>query len=123
MNRDRIVSVARKLVTLGVAAGLAASLSGCFWLAVGAAGEAGYVASQDERTAGQTFSDQWIHTKVKADLVASEVPSRKLGIKVRKGVVTLKGVVDTGEEKERAVSTARGVSGVKSVVDKIFVAR
>ncbi|MBI5624418.1 MAG: BON domain-containing protein [Elusimicrobia bacterium] len=107
----------------GVAA-LAGSLSGCWWVVAGTAGaEAGYVATQDDRTAGQTFSDQWIHAKVKAELVGSSVKSRNLGIKVRKGVVTLKGVVDTEAEKERAVSLARGVQGVTKVVDKIFVAR
>ena len=106
-----------------LALGCSLSLCGCWWLVAGTAGaEAGYVATQDDRSAGQTFSDQWIHAKVKAELVGSSVKSSALSIKVRKGVVTLKGVVDSAAEKERAVALARGVSGVKKVVDKIFVA-
>ncbi|MBI4676908.1 MAG: BON domain-containing protein [Elusimicrobia bacterium] len=105
-------------------AACAASMHGCWWVVAGTAGaEAGYVAVQDDRSAGQTVSDQWIHAKVKAELVTSSVKSRNLSIKVRKGVVTLKGVLDSEAEKERALAVARGVTGVKNVVDKIFVAR
>ena len=34
------------------------SLSGCFLFAAGAGAEAGYVASQDEKTTGETIDDQ-----------------------------------------------------------------
>lgn len=107
------------LPILLAAAGLS---SGCFWLVAGGAGaEAGYVASQDDRSTGDTVSDQWIHAKIKAELLASSVASRKLDIKVRKGKVTLTGVLSSADEKSRALAIARGVKGVRSVKDKIYV--
>lgn len=114
----------RGLAKMLLLAAVAANTCGCWWLVAGSAGaEAGYVAVQDDRSPGQTVSDQWIHTKVKTELLTSSVKSRNLTIAVRKGEVTLKGVVDSEAEKERAVAVARGVTGVKKVVDKIFVAR
>lgn len=100
-------------------------LGGCFWVVVGGAGaEAGYVATQDDRKAGETVSDQWIFTKVKAELIAtSGVSSGRITIKVRRGVVALQGVLSSAEEKSKALAAARGVEGVKKVVDKLFVAQ
>ena len=104
---------------------LAASLNGCFLLLAGGAGaEAGYTASQKDRTAGETVSDQWIHTKVKTVLMSeSGVPSGKIDITVRHGVVTLKGVLSSSEQKSKALSAAKEVKGVKNVVDKIFISQ
>lgn len=79
---------------------IAGPTSGCFWLVAGGAGaEAGYVAGQGDRTAGDTLTDQWIHAKIKTELMASSVASRKLDIKVRKGKVTLTGVLSSADEK------------------------
>ena len=41
------------------------SLSGCFLFAAGAGAEAGYVASQDDKTTGETIDDQLIVTSIK----------------------------------------------------------
>ena len=96
-------------------------LNGCFWLVAGGAGaEAGYVAGQGERTTGETVSDQWIHTKIISSFVAhSKVSARSIEVKVRKGVVTLKGTVASDEERDTAMSLARSVNGVSKVVDKL----
>ncbi|OGR49498.1 MAG: hypothetical protein A2X40_11250 [Elusimicrobia bacterium GWC2_65_9] len=104
---------------------LAAQLNGCFLLVVGGAGaEAGYVATQDKRSSGETVSDQWIHAKIKSELIAaSGVPSDRVDIKVRKGEATLKGVLDTAEQKAKVLNVARGVKGVRQVVDKLVVAK
>jgi hyperosmotically inducible protein len=113
------------LRVLGVAV-LAGGETGCLWLAVGgtAGGEGGYVASQDKRTAGETVDDQLLFTKVKAALLgASKVSSGKITVSVRRSVVTLKGVVDSREEKDKALAAAKDVSGVKGVVDKLFIAK
>lgn len=112
------------LIRAALAVAAASSLSGCFLAVVGGAGEAGYVAAQEDRSAGQTVSDQWIHTKVKTELIAaSGVPSGRIDVKVRRGVVTLKGVVDDADQKQKALQAARGVTGVKGVVDKLYVTR
>lgn len=102
---------------------LCAGFSGCFWLVAGGAGaEAGYVAGQDDRSAGQTMSDQWIFAKVKSELLAAGgVPSGKIEVKVRKGAVTLTGVVASEDQKSKAIEITAGVKGVKKVVDKLYV--
>lgn len=90
-------------------------------MAGGAGAEAGYVAGQGDRSAGDTLTDQWIHAKIKTELMASSVASRKLDIKVRKGKVTLTGVLSSADEKKLAISIVRGIDGVKSVKDKIYI--
>lgn len=104
---------------------LIVNLNGCFLLLAGGAGaEAGYTASQKDRTAGETVSDQWIHAKVKTVLVSENgVPSGKIDVTVRRGVVTLTGVLSSSEQKGKALAAAREVKGVKSVVDKIFISQ
>ena len=115
----------RTFLSLTSILGLSAGLSGC-WLAVvgGAGAEAGYTAGQKERTAGETIDDQLLHTKVKSALLAaSEVSSGKIDVTVRRGVVTLKGVLSSEAEKVKAISAAKDVSGVKQVVEKLFIAK
>lgn len=115
----------RRIVLMSGLAALAFSSWGCVALLAGGAvvgAEAGYVAAQKERSAGETVSDQWIFTKVTTELATSNVPSRKIEIQVRKGVVTLRGVVESESHKDRALAVTRGVKGVKKVVDKMFVA-
>lgn len=112
----------RSLLPALVIASAASSLGGCFWLLVGGGGaEAGYVAGQKDRTAGETMSDQWILTKVKSGLVASKAKARNINVDVLKGVVTLRGFVGSSEERKAALEAARGVKGVSRVVDKLQV--
>jgi hypothetical protein len=47
----------------------------------------------------------------------------KLGFKVNEGVVQLSGVVDTREQADLAVKTARNVDGVTAVVNKLELRR
>ena len=110
-----------KILLLLIGASL--SMNGCFWVAVGgAAGEGGYIAAQDDRTAGETVSDQLVFTKVKTALAtASNIRSGNIEVIVRRGVVTLKGVLSSQDEKRRAIATAKGVDGVKRLVDKLYV--
>ncbi len=98
-------------------------VNGCFLAVVGGAGaEAGYVAGQEDRTSGETVSDQWIHAKVKSALAAnSRVKGRNINVDVRKGVVTLRGFATSAEEKAEAVETALKVRGVRKVKDKLSI--
>jgi len=102
---------------------LPALSGGCFWVAVGgAAGEGGYIAAQDDRTAGETVGDQLLFTKIKTSLAtASNIHSGNIEVTVRKGVVTLRGVLPSQDEKSRAISTVKGLEGVKRIVDKLHV--
>jgi osmotically-inducible protein OsmY len=109
-----------KLLPLAAACFL---FSGCFWVVVGAgAGEAGYIAGQKDRTAGETVNDQWIHTKITAKLSGEDkLKSRHIDVDVNKGVVTLKGVAYSAEERRLAVALAKDTKGVTQVVDKLTV--
>lgn len=110
---------------IGLAIGMAAAISGltgCWAAAAGAGAEAGYVATQDNRTASETIDDQRISTVVKTKLIADEdVKARNINVDVAKGVVTLRGFVANLHEQERAVEIARSVSGVKTVDSRLAI--
>lgn len=99
-------------------------LNGCWLVAAGAGGEAGYVAAQDDRTTSQTLTDQRITASVKSLLLAdSEVSGLAINVDTFKSDVTLKGVVDTEHEREKAISIAMTVSGVNSVKNKLVIVK
>ena len=101
---------------------VASSLSGCWLVAAGAGGEAGYVAAQDNRTAGETIDDQMIVSSVKAKLVADpDTSGFSINVDSFKGNVTLRGYTNKQYEIDRAVELARSVSGVKSVTSKMVL--
>ena len=80
-------------------------------------------AKANKETIGDTLDDAWIHTKIVAKLIAnSTTPERKINVDVVKNVVTLRGTVDTAEEKAAAEKTAKDTDGVKSVVNQLKVA-
>lgn len=117
--------VLRMASGLALIAVLVGCQTGCFLAVVGGAGaEAGYVASQKDRSGGETMSDQWIHTKVKAALLAEKgVDSTNIDVDVYKGEVTLKGVLPSEQAKQSALRAAAGVAGVKKVSDRLFVVK
>jgi len=80
-------------------------------------------AKASKETIGDTLDDAWIHTKIVAKLIAnSKTPERKINVDVVKNVVTLRGTVDTAEEKAAAEKVAKDTDGVKSVVNQLKVA-
>ena len=80
-------------------------------------------AKANKETIGDTLDDAWIHTKIVAKLIAnSTTPERKINVDVVKNVVTLRGTVDTAEEKAAAEKTAKDTDGVTKVVNQLTVA-
>lgn len=72
--------------------------------------------------AGDKISDAWITTKVKWFFVGEDLlANSNIDADTAKGVVTLKGTVKTDAGKKRAVALAKGVDGVKSVVDQMKI--
>jgi hyperosmotically inducible protein len=62
----------------------------------------------------QPVDDTW--TKVKADLLtSSNVPGTEIKVETVNGTVTLSGTVSTQAEKDKAVKTAKGIKGVRTV--------
>lgn len=73
------------------------------------------------RRASNAMDDTALTTKVKAALLAEPgLSSLQIGVDTKDAVVTLSGSVTTMPQKERAVSLASSVAGVKSVVDNLM---
>jgi len=80
---------------------------------------------QTDRGAGTTRTDDAALTaKVKAKLLSDEsVEGMKIDVDTQNGVVFLNGVVETEEQKRRAIELARNTEGVQSVEDNLKVGR
>ena len=71
---------------------------------------------------GDSLDDAWIHTKIVAKLIGNTVtPERKINVDVVNNVVTLRGTVDTAEQKAEAARVAKETDGVKSVKNLLKV--
>jgi hyperosmotically inducible protein len=69
--------------------------------------------------AGADAADSWITTKVKSTfLYSSNVDGSDIGVTTTSGVVTLRGKVSSGAERDLAIELAKNVRGVKSVHSK-----
>lgn len=96
------------------------SLSGCLLAAAGVGAEAGYVATQDDRTAKETLKDQYIVSSVKAKLLAdSRVSGLDINVDSFKQVVTLRGALKTQEEIDAALEIAHSSEDVSEVISKL----
>jgi hyperosmotically inducible periplasmic protein len=72
---------------------------------------------------GDTIDDAWIHTKLVAKFLSDDdTPGRKINVDVVNNVVTLRGVVDTAEQRAEAERIARNTDGVKRVINQLKVA-
>ena len=84
--------------------------------------EARQKASERGEKVGDSLDDAWIHTKVVAKLIGnSDTPQRKINVDVNNNVVTLRGTVDTANEKTEAERVAKETEGVKRVVNQLKV--
>lgn len=73
---------------------------------------------------GDTLDDAWLHTKIVAKLVTNnDTPERKINVDVSNNVVTLRGTVDSAEQKAEAERTAKETEGVKRVINQLKIAR
>ena len=73
-------------------------------------------------TMGDKIDDGVITTKVKAALLGdSTVKSSDIGVVTRDGEVQLSGFVDSQSQIERATEVAKGVEGVKSVINEMSI--
>jgi hyperosmotically inducible protein len=81
-------------------------------------------AADKAKDAMPDLSDAGITTKVKSKFLGdTDVPGLKIDVDTKDGVVTLTGTVETAAEKQRAMELAKNTDGVKSVVDRIKVAK
>lgn len=75
--------------------------------------------------AGKELSDTWITTKVKAALVGAKgLDKADISVDTNSnGVVTLTGTVPNDAARARAISTTKGIEGVKQVKDALVTKR
>jgi osmotically-inducible protein OsmY len=72
---------------------------------------------------GDSLDDGWIHTTIIAQLIGnSTTPERKINVDVTNNAVTLRGTVETTEQRTEAESVAKNTEGVKSVSNELKVA-
>jgi hyperosmotically inducible periplasmic protein len=73
-------------------------------------------------TMGQNIDDTTITTTVKTKLAAEKGSTlTRVQVDTNRGVVQLTGVVDSAADRSKAEQVARGVGGVKSVVNNLQV--
>jgi hyperosmotically inducible protein len=108
------------LVTMLLA--MLASNTGCFWLAVGGAGAAGYELAKDDRSFGTKVDDASVTTRVKSLLARdSRVNALDINVDTFAGAVTLHGHVPSQGVANHAVELARSVKGVRFVNSKLRI--
>ena len=74
------------------------------------------------RTAGDPYRDARIEAEVKARLVGEQDANlTRLGVVSSDGTVYLSGAVPSPEQKARAETVAKGVTGVRKVVNTLDV--
>jgi hyperosmotically inducible periplasmic protein len=75
-------------------------------------------------TIGNSAEDAWIHSKIVAKLITDKnTPERKINVDVDNGVVTLRGTVNSMQEKQEAERLAKETDGVKRVTNQLKVAK
>ncbi|MDO8477258.1 MAG: BON domain-containing protein [Candidatus Rokubacteria bacterium] len=94
-------------------------------LTAGAADTADKAKEKAQTTTQETktmVTDSWITSKVKISLFADErVKGSQVSVDTTKGVVHLRGKVDSAEAKSAVSDIAQGVEGVKSVKNDLQV--
>lgn len=75
-----------------------------------------------DRSTGETIDDSTVASSVKMSLVKDDtVPAGDINVEAYKGTVQLIGFVKSDAEKAAAIECAKGVDGVKTVVDAMLV--
>jgi len=75
-----------------------------------------------QSTAGQKLDDAGVTTKVKSALISNkDTKASQITVETQQGVVQLSGFVDSDAMRDAAVTTAKSVSGVKDVQDKLLL--
>jgi len=79
-------------------------------------------ARKNGETVGGSTDDAWIHSKIVSQLTGDkDSTERKIHIDVDNGVVTLRGTVDSMQQKQEAERIAKETEGVKRVNNRLTV--
>lgn len=73
-------------------------------------------------SAGQYVDDSTLTARVKANLVADKVANlTRVDVDTTNQIVSLNGIVESAEQKQRAEQLARQISGVKGVTNNLQI--
>ena len=101
---------------------VAGLLNGCAALVVGGAAAGGVYVANDERTAGEIYSDASITASVNTKFFKDDLVSAiAVNVDTDNGVVTLKGTVDNPAAARRAYDLAYSVEGVTLIISKLTI--
>ena len=82
----------------------------------------GRAAKEKGETVGQGLTDGWLWVKAKGALAGvDDLRDSTINVDVSDSVVTLRGSVDTAQQKAKAEATAKALDGVKSVKNQLTV--
>lgn len=71
---------------------------------------------------GDSLDDAWIHAMLVAQLIGnSATPERQINVDVKNNLVTLRGTVETAQQKTEAEELAKNTEGVKGVNNQLKV--
>ena len=108
-----------KISRLAVSVGTSLFVAALFLsvdMAQAASDDAAIAPSNAVSKAERAVSDSWITTKVKSEILANSVSKAfKVGVKTKRGVVSLKGTLPSQDAIDLVKMIAEKVKGVKSV--------
>ncbi|NGZ94532.1 MAG: hypothetical protein CV089_00100 [Nitrospira sp. WS110] len=78
--------------------------------------------SMTGKTASRTMSDAGLTASVQAKLTADRVSNfSRIDVDTERGIVTLNGVVQTAQERERAERLAKEVAGIRGLNNNLQI--
>lgn len=119
----QILKRSHRLTRLAVTAGALALLTPAALMAQTPAAQDKPAQKQD-RTVGTQMNDGWITMKIHAQFVTEDaLDGSDIDVDTMKGVVTLTGTIPNEAGRTRAIAVAKATDGVKSVNDKLRIAK
>jgi osmotically-inducible protein OsmY len=114
-------TLVRTALVVGLAAGLSATLQGCFLLVAGAAG-GGALMATDRRTLGAQTEDREIQVKSLAQISQNLPQQAHVNVTVFNRRVLLTGEVPDDASKQKAEQIVRSLNNVNAIVNELTIA-
>ncbi|MGF6776039.1 BON domain-containing protein [Paraburkholderia sp. GAS334] len=114
-------TLVRTVLVIGFAAGLSATLQGCFLAVAGAAGGGALVAT-DRRTLGAQTEDREIQVKALSQINNNVPDSSHINVTVFNRRVLITGEVPDDASKQKAEAVVRTINNVNAIINELAVA-
>ncbi|MFM0740117.1 BON domain-containing protein [Paraburkholderia xenovorans] len=114
-------TLVRTVLVVGFAAGLSATLQGCFLAVAGAAAGGGALVATDRRTLGAQTEDRELQVKALSQISQNLPDSAHVNVAVFNRRVLLTGEVAGDASKQRAETIVRGLNNVNTIVNELAI--